>query len=100
MLKFTIKDLLISTLLVALGLGMESYWFNNRTALPDWLDFFLYFFGFGIAGIGFAFPLKRWNWIALGFIAGLLIAFVIPFVLLYLGPHAWPGICGPQNERN
>jgi hypothetical protein len=97
MLRFTIKDLLISTLLVGIGLGMESCWFNSRTALPVVLNFVLYFFGFAIAGIGFAFPLKRSYWLALGFIAGLSIAFVIPFVLLYLDPAAWPGVVGNRN---
>jgi hypothetical protein len=79
--RFTIRDLLVATTLIAVGAGMIAFLFRGRDAsneLGDWSTLFFWYGGGAFIGAGIFTPFKRpWT----GVITGLVIQTLLFFIL-------------------
>ena len=65
--KFSIKDLMMATLIAAVGLGTAITWLHDRELLA--------ILGFGLAGVGVVSPFKQVVSPVFGFFTGCLLGF-------------------------
>jgi hypothetical protein len=84
--KFSVKDLLIATVLVAIGLGtslpiLRSAQAGDAATQSNWM-ILPYYSGWGLAGVGVTYPTKRRKALVLGFLIGALLGFGFLFLAM------------------
>jgi hypothetical protein len=84
--KFSIKDLLIATTLIALGLGAVLFAFNDDDTNGSYLYYVvmssLILIGVALVGAGIAFPFKMLRRKTIGMLLGILVLCVLYALLL------------------